>query len=97
MRFKNLERKSERGNPKMTIFANGGLGPLQIVLESDTEQCASEKAEPLEGGGHEVVCEKGHWSVPHCLEKGMSVNEDIRFQVDYEIPHRLGRITKHSL
>ena len=51
MRFKNLERKSEKGNPNMTIFVNGGLGPLQIVLESDTEQCASEKAEPLEGGG----------------------------------------------
>ena len=29
--------KTLRGNPKMTISANGGFGPLQMVSELDTE------------------------------------------------------------
>ena len=37
------------------------------------------------------------WGVPHRLEKGTSVSEDARSWrgVDCEIPHRLGRRTKH--
>ena len=46
MRFKNLEGKSERESTKRTIFASGGLGWLQMVLELDTGRCASEEAKP---------------------------------------------------
>ena len=46
LRFKNLERKSERKSPKGTISDNGGLGVLQMVLEPDIERCASEEAAP---------------------------------------------------
>jgi len=46
MRFKNLEGKPKRESLKKTIFASNGLELLQIVLESDTEQCVS----PKEGG-----------------------------------------------
>ena len=38
----------------------------------------------LEGGGHEAVCQQGRWApegcglgVPHRLEKGTSVNENV--------------------
>ena len=41
----NLEGKLERESPKMTISISGGLGPLQMVSEPDTEQCISEEAE----------------------------------------------------
>ena len=34
--------------PKRTIFANGGLELLQMVLELDTGLCASEDAGPQE-------------------------------------------------
>ena len=44
--FKNLERKPKRENSKRTISASGGLGSLQMVLEADTGQCASEETEP---------------------------------------------------
>ena len=49
--------KPERENSNRTISASGGLGRLQMVLESDTGQmvlesdtgrCASEKAKPKE-------------------------------------------------
>ena len=30
----------------MTRSANGGLGPSQMVSDSDTERCASKEAEP---------------------------------------------------
>ena len=33
--FINLEEKLERENLKRTIFANGGLGLLQMILEPD--------------------------------------------------------------
>ena len=55
-------------------------------------------------GGHEAVCQQGRWAtkgvnwgVPHRLEKGTSANENAgpRREVDYEIPRRLERITKH--
>ena len=42
-----------RNKSKRTISASGGLGLLQIVLEPDTEQCASEDAEPPS----EIDCE----------------------------------------
>ena len=33
---------SQRIRPKRTIFISGGLGPLQIVSDLNTGQCASE-------------------------------------------------------
>ena len=33
----------------MTIFASGGLGPLQMVLEPDTGRFASEEVESRRG------------------------------------------------
>ena len=42
--FKN-QGKPERENPKRTVSASGGLGPLQMVSEPDTGRCASEEAE----------------------------------------------------
>ena len=49
MHFKNLEGKLERESPKRTVFASGGLGLLQMVLEPDTRQCASKDVEPRRG------------------------------------------------
>ena len=40
-----------------TISAKGGLETLQMVSESDTEQCANEDARSL----REVDCETTHW------------------------------------
>ena len=48
-RFKNLEGRLGREIPKRTIFASGGLGPLQMVSKPDTGRCASEEAEPRRG------------------------------------------------
>ena len=38
-----------RNETKRTIFASGGLGLLQTVLESDTGRCAGEDVGPLRG------------------------------------------------
>ena len=46
MHFKNFEGKPKRKSVKRTIFASGGLGLLQMVLELETGSCASEEAEP---------------------------------------------------
>ena len=35
--------------PNQTIFANGGLGLLQMVSEPDIKQCVSEGADPQGG------------------------------------------------
>ena len=61
MCFKNLEGKSERENPKKTMFARGGLGLLQIVSELDIGRYASEDAGLRRG----VDCE-----ISHRLERG---------------------------
>ena len=61
MLFKNLERKSRRESRKRTILANGRRRLLQMVSESDTEQRASEDAEPPRG----VDCE-----ISRRLERG---------------------------
>ena len=45
MRFKNLEGKPERENPRI-ISASRGLGLLQMVSEPDTKRCAREEVEP---------------------------------------------------
>ena len=96
MRFKNLEGKPERKNPKKTIFASGGLGLLQMVSEPDIGRCASKDVEPRMGVDNgryvsedvrprrEVDCE-----IPQRWEKGTSANEDAESQkgVDCEIPH----------
>ena len=49
MHYKNLKGKTERESPKMIIYANDELEPLQIVSELDTGQCVSEGAEPRRG------------------------------------------------
>ena len=56
----------------------------------DTKRCASKDARPRRGED---------WVVPHRLEKGTNVSEDIglKRRVDCEIPHRLGKKMKHSL
>ena len=33
-------------NTKITIFARGGLGPLQMVSEPNIKRCASEDTDP---------------------------------------------------
>ncbi|KAG7033927.1 Cysteine-rich receptor-like protein kinase 10, partial [Cucurbita argyrosperma subsp. argyrosperma] len=48
-RFKNLEGKPKRENPKRTISVSSGLWLLQMVLEPDTGQCANEDVGPLRG------------------------------------------------
>ena len=59
-----------------------------------------------EGGGHEVVCQQGRWAPKGGgLGGSTSIGEGNECQrerwalkgVDCEIPHRLGRRTKHSL
>ena len=39
-----------RNKLKQIIFVSGGLGLLQMVLESDTEKCANKDASPQMGG-----------------------------------------------
>ena len=78
-----------------TISTSSGLGPLQMVSEPDTGQCASEEVVPRRGvdtrrctsGGPTSIgerneCQRGRWAL-----KG----------VDCVIPHWLGRRTKHPL
>ena len=60
--FKNFEGKLERENSKRTIFARGGFGLLQMILEPDSEQCVNEEAEPRRGDGHEAVRQQGCWA-----------------------------------
>ena len=48
MRFKNL-REAQKESPKRTIYASDGFEPLQMVLEPDTGQYASEDAGPQGG------------------------------------------------
>ena len=57
----------------------------------DTRWCASKNAESQR--------EVGLVAVPHGSEKGMSANEDAgpRRGVDCDVPHWLGRRTKHPL
>ena len=61
-RFKNLEGKPGTESSKRTIYASGGLGPLQLVSKLDTRRCASKDVGLLRG----VDCE-----TPHRLERGM--------------------------
>ena len=42
--------KFERESPKRTIFASGGLGPLQMVSEPDTGDVPA-RTMGFEGGG----------------------------------------------
>ena len=57
MRFKNLERKSERESPKRTISTNSGLYCYKWY-QSQTSANVPAKRLNLEGGGHEAVCPK---------------------------------------
>ena len=83
MCFKNFEGKPERKSAKRTISISGGIEfeLLQMVLEVGQGDVLVKKLSP-EGGGYETVCQQGRWVL-----KG----------VDCEIPHRLGRRTKHCL
>ena len=86
MRFKNLERKPERESSKRTIFASSGLGPLQMVSESDTGRCVSEEVVPRRGVDTRQCASKDAGlrrgvnlvGVPNRLEKGTSVSEDVK-------------------
>ena len=62
MRVKTVRLTAIHNGSKWTIFASGELELLQMVLEPNTGQCASEDAGPLRG----VDCE-----IPHQLERGM--------------------------
>ena len=66
----------------MTISASRGLGLLQMTSEPDTGRSVSEEAGTSIGEGKET-----------------STSKDIRPRrgMDCEIPHRLGRRTKHFL
>ena len=46
--------------PKRIISANGGFELLQMVLDSDTERCASKDVDPPKRVDHEI---------PHWLER----------------------------
>ena len=73
----------ERESPKRTIFVNGGLEPLQMVLEPDTGRCASEEAKLQRGWTRGGALKRklgpigGGLGVPHRLEKGTSASEDV--------------------
>ena len=47
--------KTLRESPNRTISARGGLGLLQMVLESGTGQCANKEAEPRKGWSRDGV------------------------------------------
>ena len=59
--FKTVRLMTICNEPKRTIFANGTLELLQMVLETDTGWCANENVEPSKG----VDCE-----ISHQLERG---------------------------
>ena len=74
-----------------------------MVSEPDTGRCVNEEAEPQRGMDTRQ-CTKARTlgpegEVPHQLKKGTSASEDAQplKGVDYEIPYRLGRRTKHHL
>ena len=46
MHFKTVRLTAIRNGSKRTISNSGGFGLLQMVLEPDTERCASEDAGP---------------------------------------------------
>ena len=93
-----------RGSLKRTISVSGGIGLLQMY-QSQTLRCASKEAELRRGwtrGGvlARTLGLKGvDCGVPHQLEKGTSVREDVGHEggVDCKILHRLGRRMKRSL
>ena len=70
MRFKNLEGKPERENPKRTISTSGRLGPLQMISEPHIGRCANEETEPRGGDklggptsiGERNECHRGYWT-----------------------------------
>ena len=68
MRFKNLKGKPKKENPKRTISASGGPGPLQMVSKPGIGRCASK----------EVVLQRrvNLMGVPHRLEKGARASEN---------------------
>ena len=78
-----------------------------MVLEPDTGQCASLLAVPRRGidtrrcASKDAGSQKGMdlGAVPHRLEEGKSASEDARPRrgVDCDVPHWLGRRTKHPL
>ena len=96
-RFKNFEGKPKRESPKRIISASGGLGPLQMVSEPDTGQCASKGTEPRRevdteqcasadvGPRRGVECE-----ISHRLERGTSASDDIGPQMGWIVRSHIG-------
>ena len=56
MRFETVRLTAICNEPKRTITISSGLGLLQMVLDSNTDWCASEDA-GFKGG----VCKIPHW------------------------------------
>ena len=84
-----LKRKSKR-----TIFTNGGPGSLQMVSEQDTGLCANKQEGDVsirtlgpKGGGF------GRGPKKRVSVKAL----DPEGEVDCDVPHWLGRRTKHHL
>ena len=65
-----------RNGPKRIIFVSSGFKLLEMVLEPDTERCASKDTGPPRG----VDCE-----IPHQLERG---NETLLIRVWKPLPIR---------
>ena len=58
--------------PKWTIFASGGHGLLQMILESDTERCVSEDAGSSRGWiVRSYIGWRGEQSIPY---KGVEIS-----------------------
>ena len=50
-----------RNSALIPISTSGGLGPLQMVSEPDTESDVPARKLSPEGGGQEAVCQQGRW------------------------------------
>ena len=78
-------------NPKRTLSASSGFGPVQMILEPDIGRCASEEPEPQRGVG-----------MRQCANKDVGLQREVDWggltlTGDCEISHRLGRRMKHHL
>ena len=76
-----------------------------MVSELDIERLLARRLN-LEGGGHEAVCQQGSWAQkgdglggPTSIGEGNDCQRELWVSkgVDCEIPHQLGRRTKHYL
>ena len=83
MRFKNLEGKPERESPKRQYLLAVGLGRYKWYQSQTPGDVPAKRLSP--GGG---------WTRGGVLARTLAPKGG---EVDREIPHRLGRRTKHPL